>query len=157
MRNAIAFLLVVSLAFCSACTKKHLNEDLFGEAQSADLVYYQGIDSLMSPAGGSPHGDFKLLFNAKALTALSNDGKLAIGSEFPEGSLIVKRGYSGSTLRLYAVMKKSSSRFAADGWLWAEYEADGKVTASAAKKGEQCIDCHARTPNRDHTRSFDLH
>ncbi|MBL0054566.1 MAG: hypothetical protein IPP29_25345 [Bacteroidetes bacterium] len=40
---------------------------------------------------------------------------------------------------------------------WAEFKPDGTVTYSAANKGSGCIGCHSGTPNRDLTRTFDLH
>lgn len=145
------------LVVLSACKKKKTNEDLYDESKASGLVLYQNKDSILSPAGSSPHGPFKLKFNSTAVSQFGNDGKLAAGATFPNGALIVKEVYSGNTLTLYAVMKKSDSKFASNGWLWAEYEPDGKTKYSVGEKGKSCVPCHSTTPNRDLTKSFDLH
>lgn len=146
------------MAICSCKKEDKTNEKLFDETKGGNLVFYQNKDSILTPAGGSPHGNFKLKFNNTAAEQFGNDGKLPVGKTFPDGSLIVKEIYSGETLTLYAVMKKDSkSKFAGNGWLWAEYEPGGNTKFSIGKKGEGCISCHSSTPNRDLTKSFDFH
>lgn len=152
----IVSLMGVALAIPS-CKKKSLNEDLYEESKAPELTLYQGKDSILSPAGGSPHGPFKLKFNATAVSQFGSDGKLPTGGTFKEGALIVKEIYSSGQLSLYAVMKKEDSKFSASGWLWAEYEPDGKTIYSVGKKGKDCVSCHSGSPDRDLTRSFDLH
>jgi hypothetical protein len=150
-----AFLLLIIIP---SCKKKKLNDGIFEEATASGLTFYLGVDSVFSPAGGSPHGNFKLKFNNKATSVFDVDGKIPAGSSFPDGSLIVKEAFTGAGNMLYAVMKKDSkSKFAADGWLWAEYNPDGTVIYNVKEKGESCTSCHSATPNRDHVRSFDLH
>lgn len=134
-----------------------MNESLYEESTASGLVLYQNNDSILSPAGGSPHGNFKLKFNAAAMSQFGSDGKFPSGGTFKEGSLIVKEVYTGSDISLYAVMKKDDSKFAANGWLWAEYQPDGKTKYSIAKKGKDCTSCHSTSANRDLTKSFDLH
>lgn len=150
-------ILSIFVLFLTACKKKKLNESLYDEAKASDLVFYQNTDALLSPAGSSPHGPFKLKFNSLAASQLGADGRLPIGSIFQTGSLIVKEVYVGSTLELYVVMKKDDSKFAGEGWLWAEYEPDGKAVYNISEKGNSCIACHATNPNRDLVKSFDLH
>ncbi|MBI4945190.1 MAG: cytochrome P460 family protein [Bacteroidetes bacterium] len=140
-----------------SCKKKKLNENLYEEAKASGLVLYQNKDSILSPAGSSPHGPFKLKFNSTAASQFGSDGKFPVGGAFTNGSLIVKEVYSGGQLSLYAVMKKDDSKFSADGWLWAEYEPDGKTTYSVGEKGKSCTSCHATNPNRDLIKSFDLY
>lgn len=152
------FTLVLSLfILLSNCKKKRISEDLYEEATASDLVLYQGKDSILSPAGTSPHGPFKLKFNSLAVSQFGSDGKFPAGGTFQKGSLIVKEAHKDGALNVYAVMKKDDSKFAGSGWLWAEYDTDGKVIYSIAEKGKSCIGCHSGTPNRDLTISFDLH
>lgn len=151
----IAVLIFIAIP---SCKKTKLNDSIFEEATGSGLSFYQGVDSVFNPAGGSPHGNFKLKFNSKASSVLDVDGKIPPGTTFPDGSLIVKEAFTGSGNMFYAVMKKDSkSKFAADGWLWGEYKPDGTVINNVKEKGESCISCHSATPNRDRVRSFDLH
>lgn len=158
LMTKIFFATVLIFVLVPSCKKKKLNDGLFEEATASNLEFYLGVDSVFSPAGGSPHGNFKLRFNSKATSVFDVDGKIPAGSTFPDGSLIVKEAFTGQGNMLYAVMKKDSkSKFSADGWLWAEYKPDGTVINNVKEKGASCTSCHSATPNRDHVRSFDLH
>ena len=134
------------------------DEILFNEIKSGSYTYYRG-GAILSAAAQSPHGSFKLRFNDTAVAALADStGELPTGSTFPNGSIIVKDVYTNGTFSLYAVMKKDpANAHAAGGWLWAEYKTDGTPFLSTANKGDGCISCHSGTPNRDLTRTFDLH
>ena len=69
---------------------------------------------------------------------------------WPEGSIIVKEGYSGDERKLVAVMEKR-----ADGWYWAEY--DGEGGADFSGKPGVCLDCHgSREATADWVFAFDL-
>lgn len=69
---------------------------------------------------------------------------------WPEGSIIVKEGYSGDERKLVAVMEKR-----ADGWYWAEY--DGEGSADFSGKPSVCLDCHgSRKDSADWVYAFDL-
>lgn len=130
---------------------------LYSEISMSGYTYYQNGD-LLTGVSPSPHGSFRLRFNATALAALDSTGELPAGSSFPNGSVIVKEVGTASAVSLYAVMKKDPSNSnAGSGWLWAEYEPGGSVAYSVARNGEGCISCHSGTPNRDLTRTFDLH
>ncbi len=151
------FIGIFSLSIATSCRKK-TNEKLYEESKTADLVFYKSKDTIYGPKGGSPHGAFKLKFNSTAVGVLGADGKLASGSEFPKGSLLVKEVYEGTTLKLYAVMKKDpTSKYASNGWVWAEYKPNGGVEYDISKTGSACTSCHSNSPARDLTRSFDLH
>jgi hypothetical protein len=149
---------ILVLVIIPSCKKKKFNDELFEEATASNLSFYLGVDSVFNPAGGSPHGNFKLRFNNTASSVFDVDGKLPVGSSFPDGSLIVKEAFTGTGNMIYAVMKKDSrSKFSANGWLWAEYKPDGTVITNVKDKGSSCTSCHSVHPNRDHVRSFDLH
>ncbi len=152
----IPIFFIIFLAF-SSCSKEKISSNLYEESIASDLVFYQNTDVILSPAGSSPHGPFKLKFNEKAKSQLGSDGKLPDGATFKNGSLIVKEIYSGSTLQLIAVMKKNDSKYSGEGWLWAEYKPDGTAVYNISDKGKSCIACHSASINRDLTNSFDLH
>jgi hypothetical protein len=73
---------------------------------------------------------------------------LASGEEltaWPEGSIIVKDGFTGESPRLVAIMEKRD-----DGWFWAEYEPDGEVDFSGTPG--VCTRCH--DAGADYVRAF---
>lgn len=156
--GVLSFIILSTSIFYVSCKKKKTNEMLYDESKASDLSFYKGKDTIYGAKGGSPHGNFKLKFNATAVSSLGPDGKLPVGGSFKEGSLIVKEVYSGNVLTLYVVMKKDSkSKFAAKNWVWGEYEPNGDVYYNVSKKGDACISCHTSGTARDLTRSFDLH
>jgi Cytochrome P460 len=160
LNNVFIPVIFLSLLLLSSCKKKskEMNQDLFIETTATGLMIYQNKDTILSAAGSSPHGAFKLKFNSTVLSQLGTDGKLASGTIFNDGSLIVKEVYNGSALTLYAIMKKDTkSKFAANGWVWAEYDTNGKAVYSVSEKGKSCVSCHTSSKNRDLVMSFDLH
>ena len=72
-------------------------------------------------------------------------------TEWPVGSIVVKEGFSGGSMKLVAAMEKR-----ADGWFWAEYfDTDG--TAKFSGRPSVCIDCHDnRKSYSDWVYSFEL-
>lgn len=152
-------LLFFSIIF-QACQKrkiKNLEEEIYDDFSKGSYSYYQG-GVILSPAGPSPHGDFKLKYNSVAATVLDSNGELPTGGTFPNGSILVKEVYSSGAINLYAVMKKDTeSKFAANGWIWIEYSTDGKTVFSAKKKGDGCISCHSSGTARDQVKTYDLH
>lgn len=146
------------IVLVQSCKKdRKLDEELYGEISGSGFTYFQN-GNMLTGVSPSPHGSFKLRFNSIALAALDSTGELPVGSMFPEGSIIVKEIFSGSSINQYAVMKKDPSHEnAGESWVWAEFKPDGDVTFSSSKKGDGCISCHSGTPNRDLTRTFDLH
>lgn len=156
--SRLVIALVLLLILGVSCRKKKTNTNLYDESQSSGLSLYKGKDTIYSPAGGSPHGNFKLKFNDNATSKLDGSGKLPTDGSFDNGALIVKEVHSGNEPTLYVVMKKDSkSKYSSKGWLWAEYEPGGKIVYDVSKKGEACTSCHSGSVNRDLTRSFDLH
>ncbi len=91
--------------------------------------------------------------------ALTENGRLPAGQEFPDGSLILKEVNTGSGATLYDVMKKDKlSKLKSDGdWAWSEYGVDRQAGCSAVNKGESSTGCQAAETNRDFVRSFDLY
>ncbi|OFX48916.1 MAG: hypothetical protein A2046_08015 [Bacteroidetes bacterium GWA2_30_7] len=154
-------LIVTSIVTIQSCKKdkadKDADKELYSEITAGGYSYYQN-GTLLSGVSPSPHGSFKLRFNATASAALDSTGELPTGSSFSTGSIIVKEIFSGSSINLYAVMKKDPSNGnAGSGWVWAEFKTDGSAAFSTSKKGDGCISCHSGSPNRDLTKTFDLH
>ena len=158
---AIAFIIITFILIIHGCTKETIvvdsDNELYKEITESGFTFYQsGV--LLSGASPNPHGSFKLRFNAIAFAALDNSEELPTGSSFPDGSVIVKDIYNGSSIDLYAVMKKDASNTkAGSDWLWAEFGTDGSMVYSIDKKGSGCTGCHGGSPSRDFTRTFDLH
>lgn len=150
------------LLFVLSGCKKDDSPDvtLYNETIANGYTYYTGTTGITAAGGNSPHGFMKVKFNNIAQQSLDGSGKLAAGEVFPQGSIIVKEIYTdvNGSLELYAVMKKDASATdAGSGYLWAEYEPDGKVLFSVSRKGDGCISCHSQAPNRDLVRTFDIH
>lgn len=113
------------------------------------LKYYKNKDTVyqVHSSSNSPHGAFKLKFNAKAYAALTDNGKLPAGKKFPEGSMAIKQVQSNG---MYAFMYKRNSA-----WLWGEVYADGTTAFSVNKDPKiACINCHSQSGQRDFVVSF---
>lgn len=155
MKKGIIIFLVFGMVF--ACAKKE-DEEIYNEVSSATYTYFDN-GAILNPLGGSPHGDFKLKFNSIAQAALDANGELPVGESFPLGSILVKEALnSNGEVTLLVVMKKDPDNKNAElGWVWAEYEPNGKVVISASDKGQACVSCHNSGTHRDYVRTFDLH
>jgi hypothetical protein len=91
------------------------------------------------------HGDaVDIYVNETISEALRAAGPLR---HWPEGSLIVKDGFDGGDFDLVAAMEKR-----ADGWFWAEWDADGDAAYSG--RPSICTECHAA--GADSVRAFVL-
>jgi len=94
------------------------------------------------------HSDAVEIFVSPQVSA-ALDGPTPITS-WPDGSIIVKEGFTGDTRKLVAVMEKR-----AGGWYWAEYDGDGDALYSGEPK--VCVDCHDnRQSYSDWVYSFEL-
>ncbi len=146
--------LVVLLALEPSCTQ---NDDPEGAARLHDAIVQGAGYRSWRRAPGFPsrkpsftaHSDAVEVFvNVPLGTAL--DGPDPITS-WPEGSIIVKEGYSGDALSIVAVMEKR----AGNQWFWAEYNGDAKPLYSG--RPDVCIDCHDnRKGYSDWVYSFEL-
>ncbi len=169
MRALLIFTALCAIVAINSCTKDPVTDDddpivtytdtdLFQLINNEEFFYYKGDTSLLSAAGNSPHGTFKLLFNQTANEALGPDGKLAVGDTFPTGSIVLKDVIrNGSTLFYAAMWKQPSSANANEDWLWYEANLNGSLLVSINANGNGCIGCHRGNAQRDFTNSFDLH
>ncbi len=162
MKNRIvlslfAFSAIAVLSMCNKATDE--DKALFSRSATTEgFTWYKGNDAkLESTIPGAHHKYVRTRFNAIAQSALGSDGTLPVGASFPEGSLIVKESYDeNDNFKIYAVMEKAPNNSAAgEGWLWAEYDADGKAVHSISKSNTGCINCHNDSGNRDLVMFFD--
>jgi hypothetical protein len=135
---------------------------------SLDLLLYEEVSesiftySILTPnivvaLANSPKEWERIKFNSIAQNILNEDGKITSGAIFPEGSIIIKESYESfdGPLKEYSIMKKDSKNpYAANGWLWAEFDVTGRTTYSILNKGRSCKNCHSNPPNIDATRTF---
>lgn len=161
MKTKFALLFFVCCAaFTLSTCNKATDEDkaLFNRAVTTNgFTWYKGNDAKLSSTQVNAHNwQVRVRFNAIAQAALTDNGKLPIGGTFPEGSLIVKESYDDNdNFTVYAVMEKAPNNSAAgEGWLWAEYDIDGKAVHSISKSNTGCINCHNDSGNRDFVMFF---
>ena len=134
---------------------------LLAKAASLTGYYYKNNDTIFPSAPASAHkAFFRVRFNDIAKNALTDNGKLPVGTTFPSGSLIVKELHdnaAGTALKGYAIMEKLPADPNAGGqWVWAEYVSTTTPSGILiAGKGSECISCHS-SGDRDKLRLFDL-
>ena len=89
-------------------------------------------------ASFTAHAERVEIFLNASLAKAVDDRKPLPNDEWPQGSLVVKRGYtSKGKLLLVAAMEKRP-----DGWAYYEFDCDGKPLFSGHPK--ICLDCHAK-------------
>lgn len=172
MKKPSLFILsAIVVAFALSCKKDQApianptpeettDANLYEAVKSANgYTYYRNNDSIKPSSKATAHGPwFRVRFNSIAKAALTDNGKLPAGKEFPDGSIVVKELYETQQggLKYLAVMQKNKNHSQANaGWLWNEYEADGKVYYSINLKGGGCVGCHS-SDDRDKVRTFEL-
>jgi hypothetical protein len=157
------FIIFISLACIwtiNSCKKEEQDKDTDKELYEMSkptigFVWYKNSSALLDKSSGSAHPQpyLRTRYNAIAASKLDSNGKIQLGVNFPEGSLIVKELHDKSgTLERYAILYKKSESVDADakGWVWGYINADGKVSESASKKGASCISCHSQADNIDY-------
>ena len=135
---------------------RHITQtDLF-----TSYTLFPNADSVTSGSlnGSTAHQPLvRVSLNSIAAAALSN-GILPNGTSFPNGSVIFKQIILGGQTALYAaILKDLANELSGNGWLWAEYQPDGTVVIPVARRGSNCIACHAREqgPRNDFVRTFE--
>lgn len=136
--------------------------DLFAAASAAvdsRWTYFGRSPAQLVANSGRAHAyEFvRIRYDEKAAGQLDAAGRVKSGARFTDSSTIVKELYEGGALRRYAVMRKlpASGQAGAGGWVWAEYEVDGRVAYSAGGRGGACGACHSA--GVDFTRTNDSH
>ncbi|MCE3258459.1 MAG: hypothetical protein K0S12_100 [Bacteroidetes bacterium] len=125
---------------------------LLDSARNSNHKYYKNDPAaVLNAAGNSPHGSFKLRFNATAFQALTDNNKLPVNGKFPEGSLIVKDVLVNGSTGIYAYMFKRNGA-----WLWGEAQSDGKFLYTQ-NNAAICSGCHNQPGHRDLVVSFNYH
>ena len=156
-----AFTLVILMAVVYSCTKDKGRNPALAYTDfalrdscetSAAFVYYKNDPSAVYSGSNGPHGTFKLKFNHKAYSQLTDGGKLPVGSVFTDGSMVVKEIVSGGKLTKYALMYKLKGA-----WLWAEFTPDLVKDLSVNDNSSLCTSCHSQAGNRDLVNTFSFH
>ena len=93
----LTLILAVVIQSCKKDKMKNNDKDLYAEISENSYVYYQN-GKLLNGVSPSPHGSFKLRFNAVALAALDSLGELPKGASFPTGSMLVKEVYENEAV-----------------------------------------------------------
>ena len=162
LKNKILFVLSIAILVAStlfSCRKDVGVNPLLAYSDKALLdsaknevafTYYNNSPSTVYSGTNGPHGAFKLKFNKIAYAALTDNGKLPVGQQFPNGSFIVKEISSNG---LYALMYKKEGS-----WLWSEINSDGSIVHSVNKDASAaCISCHSQSGQRDLVVSFNFY
>lgn len=145
MRYALVFPLALGLWGCGD------DEQPKRAAQLLRQIREEGYSSWQRAPGyptrqpaNSPHSDsVDIYVNTVVADALVGPPI----TSWPEGSIIVKDGFSGGNLELVAVMQKVDGE-----WFWAEYFGG---EADYSGKPDVCLDCHRRSGS-DFVRAFSL-
>lgn len=155
--SILAFIVILIACVFYSCTKDVAKNPLLAYSDKALLdssknttafIYYKDDASTIYPGTTGAHSSFKLKFNKIAATVLTDNGKIPVGQQFPNGSFIVKEMQSGLNAFMY---KKEGS------WLWAEIYSNGDVLYSVNKGSQPCINCHSQSGNRDLVVSFNFY
>jgi len=117
--------------------------------------WYKYSDTALPKSSGSGHSNPKLRtrYNLLAASFLDSNGLVVPGTQFPDGSTIVKELMSNTeVIERYAVLFKDSNHAYADanGWVWGYIDADGTVAVKASDKGQACINCHSQADHIDY-------
>ncbi len=143
LRRTIAFSLL--LASCSDNNQDPAGaEDLLDEVRAADYQSWARAPGYPTrTASTAPHGDMVDIYINDVLAEVLASGETL--TEWPEGSLIVKDGFKSDAPHLVAIMDKR-----ADGWFYAEYDADDEILYSGSP--DTCTGCHSA--GADFVRAF---
>ncbi|MBL7901255.1 MAG: hypothetical protein JNK73_04605 [Bacteroidia bacterium] len=153
------FILPLACLFLLSCSKDvgkreglRINESVFLDSinHSASFNYYKNDSGAVYSGVHGPHGPFKLRFNKRAFSALSQMGKLPPGSAMPEGALVIKElvNASSQTITYYYMYKYRNS------WLWGKMTSKGEVQSSIYADPAGCVNCHNQTGNVDQIVAF---
>jgi len=154
-------LLLVLLIAVLSCKKEDVSDqtdnELYAMAKSTSgFTTYKKTNTLLNKSNGSGHSEpfLKTRYNSNGALNLDINGKVIIGSNFADGSLIVKELYSdNTTIAKYAILYKKKGHKNADinGWVWGYLNANGEVLEPSANKGAGCISCHSQADHVDYT------
>lgn len=167
VKNAIALYSLFGIISCTQsknepapvapATSEITVQELFKLLTTSGFTYYQNNSTpRQSVAESNAHGaKVNIRFNAKAQSVLGMDGKLPLGTSFPDSSLIVKEIYdSNGNLSLYATMYRlPNDKNTFKKWVWAEITPLG-VSYYEPSRGNGCTSCHSLSGNRDLVRTF---
>lgn len=154
LSKVVGFLLLLAVGFvvvgCSMFGPAEQDQAI-GKNLSDEIDGYQSWDTFPGfeewEIGTSVHGDYvKYFVNTTAKNNLKG---------LPDGSIIVKEGYSNSKeLKAVTVMKRIEGFDPEAGdWFWARYTPDGSLTHAGGRAGgtASCVDCHSKADGNDYS------
>ena len=152
----LGILMVVESCKHDPIITDNIDEELYNMAKDTNgFTWFKFSDIGLPKSSGTGHSEplLRTRYNDIATMYLDSNGLVIPGTQFPNGSLIVKEllSNSGGILR-YAVLYKDSDNINADpnGWVWGYIDTDGTVAVTARDKGQVCIGCHTQSDNIDY-------
>jgi len=131
-----------ALPACNGREARELRNAIQDDDYRASYARAPGLESGRTPAQGGPHGGFIDVYingvMSDAIAEAESSGE--IPTQWPEGSIIVKDGWSsmsGGDFEYLSFMERRS-----EGWFWGEYKR-GKRLVSAGLNDDTCTGCHA--------------
>lgn len=145
-----ALLLAITLAACADRDEAgQLRQQLLDDDYRNTYARAPGWEQARQPAQGGPHGAFVDIYVDATIEEAIAAGEPR--ERWPEGSIIVKDGWSAATGGDYEYLAFMERRD--DGWFWGEYRGNGRFVAAGLNDG-RCADCHAA--GEDSVRAFGL-
>ena len=140
---------ILVLCACNASEADDLRDQLRDDDYRNTYARAPGWEDGRLPAEGGPHGGFiDIYINDVMEDAIASGEAL---ERWPEGSIIVKDGWSGAEGGKFEYLSFMERRDG--GWFWGEYTGRGRLV-SAGKNDNTCVGCHSS--GDDQVRAFGL-
>lgn len=127
-----------------------LRDEIRGDDYRRTYARAPGWSLPRQPSEGGPHGGFIDVYVNDVLQEAIDTGEPL--SQWPEGSIIVKDGFSaqsGGEFEYFSFMERRD-----DGWFWGEYRGGSDRLVAAGLNDRRCAGCHSS--GQDSVRAFDL-
>ena len=133
--------LLCALGACGSDSADAIRDQIRDDDYRQTYARAPGWEEGRLPAQGGPHGGFiDLYINDVMEDALDELEEGEALQRWPEGSLIVKDGWSrqeGGDFEYLSFMERRE-----DGWFWGEFRGNGRLV-SAGHNDSTCTGCHA--------------
>lgn len=150
-RLSLPCCLLIALAGCGDRNEAaDIRDEIRGDDYRNTYARAPGWEDDRQPSEGGPHGGFVNIYVNDVVEDALADGQPL--ERWPEGSLIVKDGFSaasGGDFEFFAFMERRD-----DGWFWGEYRGSSNRLVAAGLNDRQCRGCHAA--GDDSVRAFEL-
>ncbi len=141
------------LTACNAGEAGDLRDEIEDDDYRQTYARAPGWEDGRQPAAGGPHGGFIDLYINEVMSEAIDEATASgeTPTQWPEGSIIVKDGWSAMSGGDYEYLSFMERR--SDGWFWGEYR-NGRRLISAGLNDNTCTGCHAS--GEDEVRAFGL-